>query len=88
VLAAARELASAEERALLDGPGDRSPDDEWVRELLRSTGAIDRARGLVRELIGEALAALDRTSLDERAGDGLRALAEMIGRADAPRPTP
>jgi geranylgeranyl diphosphate synthase type I len=81
LLVRALEAASPADRAFIDdnvGRSDLSEDDaEHIREIIRSTGALDSTVTLIEELAGKARAALERASVPEQAAAALGELAGL-----------
>jgi len=79
LLVRTRTLASADDRAFVDAHVGRPDLDERsagrVREIIRSSGALDETQALVTSLRDDALRALDSVPLVEAAADALRSLA-------------
>jgi geranylgeranyl diphosphate synthase type I len=87
LLTRTRALASAEERAFVDEHvGERDLDDagaERVREIMRSSGAVDQTRALVASLREDALRALESAPIDAESAHALRELAFEATERDA-----
>jgi geranylgeranyl diphosphate synthase, type I len=81
LLVRALESASPADRAFIDshiGRADLSADDaERIREIIRSTGALDSTGALIDELAGKARVALGRASLPEQPAAALGELADL-----------
>ncbi|MGW5669971.1 polyprenyl synthetase family protein [Micromonospora sp. NPDC003776] len=77
LLMLARQLATPDQRRVLDRAGAVTAPGEVARlaELVRDTGAVSRVERMISERVGEALAALHITSIDETARTALTGLA-------------
>lgn len=87
LVAKAHAQASPEDRAFLDAalgsPDLSNADIERVREVLRSSGALEETLALIDELHGKALAELEAAPLPDEAKQALRVLAETAVARDA-----
>ncbi|HVL91618.1 MAG TPA: polyprenyl synthetase family protein [Actinomycetota bacterium] len=87
LVAKARAQASAEDRTFLDAalgsPDLTDADIERVRDVLRSSGALDATLALIDELHAKALAELEAAPLISDVKQALRVLAETAVSRDA-----
>lgn len=82
LIAKARSLADASQRAVLDqaiGNSDLSaPDAERVRDVIVSTGALGETNALIDELMTRAKSAIDAEVVGDAAATALLALADEV----------
>jgi len=87
LLTRTRTLASADDRAFVDAHvGNKDLDEdaaERVRDVMRSSGALDETRALVESLKDEAVRALDSAGIQADADAALRQLAVEAAVRDA-----
>jgi len=87
LLARTRALASTKDRDFVDDHVGREDLDESsaerIREVMRSSGALDETRALVASLKDEAVRALDSADIEPAVVDALRQLADEATARDA-----
>ena len=90
VLARAAALASPDDRRSLEEITSKPELTEGelaeLRAILDRSAAVEATRGLVRDLVGRSLAALEQAGLDPEVTGSLRWLAEAIAGREAARP--